>query len=67
MARKARRGEALYEEDKSLPKRRSHENASVGQLYEKYLKEPNSEKAHRLLHTHYNKRSRMDGKVVNEG
>jgi NADH-quinone oxidoreductase subunit G len=64
MARRARRGEALYEEDKSLPKRRSHENASVAKLYENFLMEPNSEKAHHLLHTHYNKRSKVDGKVV---
>jgi NADH-quinone oxidoreductase subunit G len=67
MARRARRGEALYEEDRSLPKRRSHENASVARLYEKYLKQPNSEKAHHLLHTHYNERGKMDGKVVGEG
>lgn len=66
MARRARRGEALYEEDRSLPKRRSHENVSVGRLYEKYLKEPNSEKAHHLLHTHYYKRSKVDGKVVGQ-
>ncbi|OPY71085.1 MAG: NADP-reducing hydrogenase subunit HndC [Syntrophorhabdaceae bacterium PtaU1.Bin034] len=66
MARRARRGEALYQEDKSLPKRRSHENASVAKLYEKFLKEPNSEKAHHLLHTHYYKRSKMDGKVASE-
>jgi len=66
MARRARRGEALYAEDKSLPKRRSHENASVGRLYENYLKQPNSQKAHHLLHTHYNKRSKVDGKVVEE-
>jgi NADH-quinone oxidoreductase subunit G len=64
MAQRARRGEALYEEDRSLPKRRSHENVSVGKLYEKYLGEPNSEKAHHLLHTHYNKRSKVDGKVM---
>ncbi len=67
MARRARRGEALYQEDKSLPKRRSHENASVARLYEKYLAKPNSEKAHHLLHTHYMKRSKADGKVVKEG
>ena len=42
---RARRGEALYAEDKSLAKRRSHENVSVGRLYEKYLKKPNSEKS----------------------
>ena len=64
MARRARRGEALYEEDRSLPKRRSHENVSVGRLYEKYLTQPNSKKAHHLLHTHYDKRSKMDGKVI---
>jgi NADH-quinone oxidoreductase subunit G len=64
MAQRARRGEALYEEDKSLPKRRSHENASVARLYENFLKEPNSEKAHHLLHTHYVERSKMDGKAV---
>ena len=67
MARRARRGEALYQEDKSLPKRRSHENASVARLYEKFLEKPNSEKAHHLLHTHYNARSKVDGKVVKEG
>ncbi len=67
MAQRARRGEALYREDKSLPKRRSHENASVGKLYEKFLGKPNSEKAHHLLHTHYNARSSLDGKVVKEG
>ncbi len=66
MARRARRGEALYAEDKSLPKRRSHENASVKRLYEKYLKEPNSEKAHHLRHTHYVRRSAFDGKPIPE-
>ncbi len=67
MARRARRGEALYAEDKSLPKRRSHENASVAALYEKFLKKPNSEKAHHLLHTHYSARNLADGKVTKEG
>ena len=67
MARRARRGEALYAEDKSLPKRRSHENASGAALYEKFLKKPNSEKAHHLLHTHYSARNLADGKVTKEG
>jgi NADH-quinone oxidoreductase subunit G len=66
MARRARRGEALYAEDKALPKRRSHENASVMRLYETYLKEPNSEKAHHLLHTRYVRRSAFDGKAIEE-
>lgn len=32
---------------------RSHENPLIQALYDKYLGEPNSHKAHELLHTHY--------------
>jgi NADH-quinone oxidoreductase subunit G len=66
MAKRARRGETLYEEDRSLPFRRSHENPSVKALYEKYLGSPNSKKSHHLLHTHYYRRSEADGKVVSK-
>jgi NADH-quinone oxidoreductase subunit G len=66
MARRARRGETLYAEDRSLPMRRSHENPSVKALYEKYLGSPNSKKAHHLLHTRYYRRSEADGKVVSK-
>jgi NADP-reducing hydrogenase subunit HndD len=44
---------ALYEEDKNKPIRVSHKNPYIIQLYEEFLGEPNSEKAHHLLHTHY--------------
>lgn len=44
---------ALYEEDRNKPIRKSHENPFIKVLYNEYLGEPNSEKAHRLLHTHY--------------
>ncbi|MFA5615390.1 MAG: NADH-dependent [FeFe] hydrogenase, group A6 [Syntrophorhabdaceae bacterium] len=64
MAKRARRGESLYAEDRSLPMRRSHENPEVKAVYEKFLEKPNSEKAHKLLHTHYYKRSAVDGKVL---
>ncbi len=64
MAKRARRGESLYTEDRSLPMRRSHENPEVKAVYEKFLEKPNSEKAHKLLHTHYYKRSAVDGKVL---
>ena len=64
MAKRARRGESLYEEDKTMPRRRSHLNPSVQALYEKFLGQPNSEKSHKLLHTHYSKRSTVDGKVI---
>ncbi len=64
MAKRARRGESLYAEDRSLPMRRSHENPEVQAAYEKFLEKPNSEKAHKLLHTHYFKRSAVDGKIL---
>jgi NADP-reducing hydrogenase subunit HndD len=47
------RAAALYEEDKNKPIRVSHKNPYIIQLYEEFLGEPNSEKAHHLLHTHY--------------
>ncbi|MBR0513966.1 MAG: iron hydrogenase small subunit [Clostridia bacterium] len=48
------RAKALYTEDANKPQRKSHENASVMALYNGgYLGEPNSHKAHELLHTTY--------------
>ncbi len=47
------RAKAIYEEDKNKPIRVSHENEFIKQLYKEFLGEPNSEKAHHLLHTHY--------------
>lgn len=47
------RQRAIYEEDKKLPLRKSHENPYVKALYEDYLKAPLSAEAHRLLHTKY--------------
>lgn len=44
---------AIYEVDKSLPIRKSHENPDIIKLYEDFLGEPLSELSHRLLHTHY--------------
>lgn len=51
------RAKAIYEEDRDLPIRKSHENPSIKKIYEEYLDEPNSSKAHDLLHTHYTERS----------
>lgn len=50
------RAKAIYEEDRELPIRKSHENPKIKALYEEYLEEPGSHKAHKLLHTHYVKR-----------
>jgi len=47
------RANALYEEDRSKTIRKSHENPAIIELYDKFLGEPNSDLAHKLLHTHY--------------
>lgn len=44
---------AIYEEDEGKVLRKSHENPYIKKLYEEFLGEPMSEKAHELLHTHY--------------
>jgi len=50
------RAKAIYEEDKSLPIRKSHENPKIKMLYDEFFGKPGSHKAHELLHTHYAKR-----------
>lgn len=47
------RQKAIYDVDKSLPIRKSHENPAIVELYETYLGKPMSHRAHELLHTHY--------------
>lgn len=53
---RAERARAIYDEDKSLPIRKSHENTRMMKLYEEYFDHPGSHKAHELLHTHYAER-----------
>lgn len=50
---RARRAAALYEADKDMPLRKSHENEAVKRLYAEFLGEPGSHKAHEVLHTSY--------------
>ena len=50
---KALRASALYKNDESRPLRKSHLNEDVKTIYAEYLGEPNSHKAHELLHTSY--------------
>ncbi len=55
---KTERAKGLYAEDAGKAKRKSHENEEVKKLYAEYFGEPNSHKAHELLHTHYVKREK---------
>jgi NADP-reducing hydrogenase subunit HndD len=53
-----KRMDAIYQIDKDMPIRKSHENEAVMELYDKYLGEPMSHKAHDLLHTHYSQKDK---------
>jgi iron-only hydrogenase group A len=52
----AKRTQALINEDEHKTLRKSHKNQTALKLYKEYLGEFGSEKAHKLLHTHYYKR-----------
>ena len=59
---KEKRAQALYQEDERQALRQSHNNTQIKQLYDEFLGEPNSHKAHELLHTHYHSRERFPEK-----
>lgn len=54
-----KRQEAIYKEDRNKKLRKSHENPEILKLYEEFLGKPFGEKAHELLHTHYEERERI--------
>lgn len=54
-----KRASALYREDESKAVRVSHKNEQVQKLYEEFLGEPNSHRAHELLHTTYHAREQF--------
>ena len=52
------RGKALYEADRNLPLRKSHESEAVKTVYREFFEKPGSHVAHEVLHTHYVKRGK---------
>ncbi|PKM50133.1 MAG: NADH:ubiquinone oxidoreductase [Firmicutes bacterium HGW-Firmicutes-7] len=48
-----KRQAAIYQIDKDMPIRKSHENPAITEIYEAYLGKPMGELSHKLLHTHY--------------
>ncbi|NLY53338.1 MAG: 4Fe-4S binding protein [Firmicutes bacterium] len=58
-----KRMRGIYQADKALPIRKSHENEAVKELYEKYLGDIGGEKAHQLLHTHYTARGKYPRQI----
>jgi len=55
---RAKRVKAIYDVDKNMPVRKSHENPVIDTLYKEFLGHPLGHKSHELLHTHYTPRSR---------
>ena len=53
-----KRAAAIYQADREMPIRRSHENPSITAIYEKFLGEPLGERSHHLLHTKYTPRTK---------
>lgn len=56
----AHRFNAVYQEDKALPVRKSHKNPIIDMIYKEYLGEPSGHKAHELLHTSYTPRGQFN-------
>ena len=55
---RAKRIAGLYEDDRRLPLRKSHENPEIQAIYRDFLGEPGGHKSHKLLHTHLVKQDR---------
>ncbi|MBR5409764.1 MAG: [Clostridia bacterium] len=55
---RAIRAAALYEDDRNLPVRKSHENPDIKAIYDEYFGAPLSHKSHAILHTAYTERSK---------
>ena len=55
---KGLRAKALYDQDANMDLRKSHDSPVIKKLYDEFLGEPNSKKAHHLLHTTYRERSK---------
>ena len=54
------RASALYTIDEKSTIRKSHENPVLKKIYKDYLGNPGGEEAHKLLHTHYEKREKYN-------
>ena len=55
---KGLRSKAIYEADKAMPIRKSHQNPSIQKVYDEFYGKPGSHKAHECLHTSYVKREK---------
>ncbi|MCX7714410.1 MAG: iron hydrogenase small subunit, partial [Clostridia bacterium] len=56
---KTKRAKALYDADKKMTLRKSHESPVIKMLYDEYFDAPGKHRSHKILHTSYEKRSRF--------
>ncbi|MBQ7586247.1 MAG: iron hydrogenase small subunit [Desulfovibrionaceae bacterium] len=63
---KLRKQQSLYDLDHNMTYRQSHNNPQIKFLYKEFLEEPNSEKAHYLLHTYYTDRQDTPSQTISE-
>ena len=54
----AKRAAAMYSIDERSTIRKSHENPVLKEIYKEYIGKPGEEKAHKLLHTHYEQKEK---------
>ena len=54
----------LYTADKMMQLHKSQDNHMVNECYAKYLEQPGSHAAHKLLHTGYQNRRRISGESL---
>ncbi len=64
--RRVERAKALYEEDSKKEIRKSHHNPEIKKLYEEFLRKPNQEISHKILHTRYERKTSYDLKNQEE-
>lgn len=61
-----KRRDAIYEIDRQMPRRQSHENPQVQRLYKDFLGQPLSHLSEELLHTHYIRRRTEIKQTIND-
>ena len=54
------RADSLYSIDEKSVIRKSHQNPVLIKIYQEFFEKPASEKAHKYLHTSYNKQDKYD-------
>ncbi len=60
----SKRTQGLYDNDRMLPLHKAQENPYIREIYDLHLEKPGSHRAHKLLHTSYQNRRRIDSEEV---